>query len=148
MAKDHGSKKGTRKVAVPDLSVLSISDARTALTNIGLNYSDTSTNTETSGDGNKVFGQSPAAGTIVLLGSTVSVNYYTYVAPPSFFSPPFFPPYFPPFFPPFFPPSFCNPLADETCFRSAPGSGGKTCFYTSVYGCDGKCNGGTLDFCL
>jgi hypothetical protein len=150
MAKDHGSKKGTRKVAVPDLSILSIADARTALTNLGLNYSDTSTNTVTSLDDTKVFGQSPAAGTIVLLGSTVSISYYTYVAPPNFFGPPSFfgPPDFfgPPGF--FAPPSFCNPLAGTSCFRSAPGSGGKTCFYTSVYSCNGTCVGGSLDFCL
>jgi hypothetical protein len=146
MAKDHGSKKGTRKVTVPDLSVLSITNARNALTSIGLNYSDSSTNTSTSENRDKVFSQTPEAGTIALLGSTVSINYYTYVAPPSFFSPPFFPPYFPPFFPPYFAP--CNALAGIGCFRTAPGSGGKTCYYSSVYDCNGACLGGSLDFCI
>jgi hypothetical protein len=149
MAKDHGSKKGTRKVEVPDLSILSISDARTALTNLGLNYSDISTNTGVSVDNTKVFGQSPAAGTIVLLGSSVSIDYYTYIVPPFFPFFPFFPPSFPSFpsFPyfPYFP---CNPLEGQSCFRSAPGTGGKTCFYSSVYSCNGACVGGSLDFCL
>jgi hypothetical protein len=146
MAKDHGSKKGTRKVAVPDLSILPIADARTALTNLGLNYSDTSTNTETSGDNSKIFGQSPASGTIVLLGSTVSINYYKYVAPPFFPFFPFFPPFFP-FFPPFFPYFACNPLQGIGCLRTVYVGNAVTCFYDSVYNCAGSCAGGTLLFC-
>lgn len=148
MSKDIRGKHGTRKVTVPDLSLLSITQARTALTNLGLNYSDTATNTSNSGDGEKIFGQSPTSGTVVIIGSTVSINYYNYVAPPSFFSPPYFPPYFPPFFPPFFPPSFCNALNGIGCSYTKPGTGGKTCFYSSVYNCSGACVGGSLDFCL
>lgn len=148
MARDRRGKHGTRKVAVPDLSILSITNARNALTSLGLNYSDSATNTSTSGDSDKVFEQTPAAGTIVIIGSTVSLGYYNYVAPPSFFSPPFFPPYFPPFFPPFFPPSFCNPLQGTGCFRTGPGPGGTTCYYSSVYDCNGSCSGGSLEFCL
>jgi hypothetical protein len=148
MAKDLGSKKGTRKVTVPNISTLSITDARTALTNIELNYSDSSTTTATSGDDAKVFSQSPAAGTIVLLGSTVSIGYYTYVAPPFFPYFPYFPNFGPYFAPPFFPYFACNPLQGTGCLRTAPGSGGKTCYYDSVYNCAGNCVGGSLLFCL
>lgn len=151
MAKDRRGKHGTRKVVVPDLSTSLIADAKTTLTNLGLNYSDTATNIGISADNNKVFEQSPAAGTVVIIGSTVSIGYYSYIAPPNFFGPPAFfgPPGFfgPPAF--FSPPDFsCNPLQGQTCFRSAPGPGGTTCFYTSVYSCSGACSGGSLDFCL
>ena len=110
MAKDIKGKHGSRKISIPSVLNLSLTDARNAITAAGLTYTDESTSTGTSSDNQKVFQQTPEPGTVVLLGSNVLLKYYTYVVPPFFpYFPPFFPyfppafPYFPPAFPPFFP---------------------------------------------
>lgn len=106
--------RGIRKF-VPNLSGLSKTAAENAITESGLTVgTETSTTTTNISLDLQVFGQNPAAGSQTGPGESVSLDYYTYVAPffPPFFPPsfPFFPPSFgPPFFPPsfpFFPPSF------------------------------------------
>lgn len=67
-------------IVVPNLSGLTVTEAQSQLSALGLNYSvGTSVNTSNSTLGNKVSSQSPAAGSTVVSGSTVTYNYYTYV---------------------------------------------------------------------
>jgi hypothetical protein len=54
--------------------------AQTALTNAGLSYSETNENTSTEANGTKIKAGTQTTGT-VLLGSTVSYTYFTYVYP-------------------------------------------------------------------
>ena len=83
---------GIRKVTVPDLSSLTKSESESLLSSLGLAYSSSSSNTETSGLNNKIKSQSQQSGSVVNIGSSISFEYYAYVAPPYF-------PYFPSFTP-------------------------------------------------
>lgn len=67
-----------RKVQVPNLSGMTRSQAQAALTAAGLSYSETNENTGDSGLDTKIKDGTQTTGT-VLLGSTVSYTYYTYV---------------------------------------------------------------------
>lgn len=69
-----------RKVDIPDLTGMTRTQAQAALTAAGLSYSETSENTSTEADGDKVKAGTQTTGT-VLLGSTVSYTYFTYVYP-------------------------------------------------------------------
>jgi beta-lactam-binding protein with PASTA domain len=67
-------------VVVPNLSGLTVSEAQSQISALGLNYAvGSSVDTSNSTLGNKVSSQSPAAGSTVVSGSTVTYNYYTYV---------------------------------------------------------------------
>jgi hypothetical protein len=80
MALKQTGDRGARKVTVPDLTGMTRSQAQTALTNAGLSYSETNENTSTEANGTKIKAGTQTTGT-VLLGSTVSYTYYTYVYP-------------------------------------------------------------------
>jgi hypothetical protein len=80
MALKQTGDRGARKVTIPDLTGLTRAQAQTALTNAGLYYSETNENTATEADGTKIKTGTQTTGT-VLLGSTVSYTYYTYVYP-------------------------------------------------------------------
>jgi hypothetical protein len=80
MALKQTGDRGARKVTIPDLTGLTRAQAQTALTNAGLYYSETNENTATEADGTKIKAGTQTTGT-VLLGSTVSYTYYTYVYP-------------------------------------------------------------------
>ena len=72
-------------VVVPNLSGLTVSEAQTQITSLGLLYAvGSSVETSNSTLGNKVSSQSPSAGSTVTSGSVITYNYYTYVyvAPP------------------------------------------------------------------
>jgi beta-lactam-binding protein with PASTA domain len=72
-------------VVVPNLSGLTVSEAQTQITSLGLLYAvGSSVETSNSTLGNKVSSQSPSAGSTVTSGSIITYNYYTYVyvAPP------------------------------------------------------------------
>lgn len=64
------------QVTVPDVTNDLISTARTEIANAGLSISENSTSNSTPANDNKVYYQSPAAGTSVNAGSTVIVYYY------------------------------------------------------------------------
>ena len=72
---------GRRKVNVPNLSGRTRSQAQSDLNSVGLNYSETSTNTSDSGLSNLIQSQGTTAGTVALIGDTVPFVYYNYVAP-------------------------------------------------------------------
>jgi len=75
-----GSSKGM--VAVPNLSGLSRSQAQTAISNAGLVFGgESSTSTTNSSLDGKVASQSPSAGSLVDYATSVSYQYYIYVAP-------------------------------------------------------------------
>lgn len=78
MALRQTGDRGARKVTIPDLSGMTRTQAQTALTNAGLSYSETNENTGDSGLDTKIKDGTQTTGT-VLLGSTVSYTYYTYV---------------------------------------------------------------------
>jgi hypothetical protein len=79
MALQRTGDRGIRKVSVPDLSGMTRTQYQAALTAVGLTYSESSTTTGDSGLDQKVISQGTTAGTVVNIGSTVSVNYYQYV---------------------------------------------------------------------
>jgi hypothetical protein len=90
----HGrrfGKSGARKVSVPDLSTLTRSQAQTALTNAGFQYTETEVSTPTSNLDLTIKSQSITAGDIVLYGSSISYEYYKYalVAPENTTTPEF-----------------------------------------------------------
>lgn len=71
-------------VSVPNLNGLTLSQANSALSNAGLNSSPSpQTSGATSSNNNLVIDntQSPAAGTLVNSGSSVSFSYYSFIAP-------------------------------------------------------------------
>jgi hypothetical protein len=80
MALRQTGDRGARKVTIPDLTGMTRTQAQTALTNAGLYYSETNENTSTEADGTKIKAGTQTTGT-VLLGSTVSYTYFTYVYP-------------------------------------------------------------------
>lgn len=75
---------GLRKTTVPTLINLTKSQAESALSAKGLNYTQVATNTSTSSLNLVVLSQDTSADTVVPLGSSIQFNYYNYVAPPSF----------------------------------------------------------------
>jgi hypothetical protein len=71
-------------VPVPNLNGLTLSQANSALSNVGLNSSpNPQTSGATSENNNLVIDntQSPSAGTSVTVGSTVSFSYYSFIPP-------------------------------------------------------------------
>lgn len=64
------------QVFVPDVTGDTITTARTEISNAGLNISENTTTTTNSALVNQVYSQSPASGTQVTSGSTVTVFYY------------------------------------------------------------------------
>jgi hypothetical protein len=80
MALRQTGDRGARKVTIPDLTGMTRAQAQTALTNAGLYYSETNENTGTEANGTKIKAGTQTTGT-VLLGSTVSYTYFTYVYP-------------------------------------------------------------------
>jgi hypothetical protein len=78
MALRQTGDQGSRRITVPDLTGLTRTQAQAALTAAGLSYSETNENTGDSGLDTKVKSGTQTTGT-VLLGTTVSYTYYTYV---------------------------------------------------------------------
>ncbi len=78
MALKQTGDNGPRKVTVPDLTGMTRTQAQTALTAAGLSYSETNENTGDSGLDTKIKSGTQTTG-VVLLGSTVTYTYYTYV---------------------------------------------------------------------
>lgn len=78
MALRQSGDQGPRKVTVPNLSGMTRSQAQAALTAAGLSYSETNENTGDSALDTKIKDGTQTTG-LVLLGSTVSYTYYTYV---------------------------------------------------------------------
>ena len=72
---------GRRKVNVPNLSGLTREQAQAALTAIGFQYSESSTDTSDSNNTNKISSQSVSAGSAILFGSTIPFVYFNYVNP-------------------------------------------------------------------
>ena len=80
MALKQTGDRGARKVEIPDLTGMTREQAQAALTYKGLAYSETNENTSTEADGTKIKAGTQTTGT-VLIGSTVSYTYFTYVYP-------------------------------------------------------------------
>jgi hypothetical protein len=74
-------KHGRRKVTVPNLSGLTRSQAQSAITSRGLQYSESSTTTSDLNNSDKISSQSIAAGAAVLFGETIPFVYFNYVNP-------------------------------------------------------------------
>ena len=70
---------GPKKVNVPDLSGLTRSQAQAALSALGLSYSESAADTSDSLLTNKIQSQALSFNSTVLVGSSVSFVYYTYV---------------------------------------------------------------------
>ena len=121
MARKFG-KHGRRKKQVPNLSGLTRSQAQTELTARGFSYSESSSNTATSGDDTMIASQSIAADTTLLYGESVPFVYYTYVAPyynPYSNPPPYYNPYSnpPPYDNPYYNPYSNPPPYDNTYYN-------------------------------
>lgn len=97
------SRFGIRKVNVPNLSGLSRSQAKATLSAVGLTWTETENTTTNSSLDQSLVSQGITHNTAVIIGSSVPITYYQYVAPPNFN--PGFGPNFPPDFNPGFQPS-------------------------------------------
>jgi hypothetical protein len=76
-----GGRVGIRKVTVPNLSGLTRSQAQSLLSSLGLNYSESTTNTSTLSLTDSIASQGSAHSSTVSIGSTVPFVYYNYVDP-------------------------------------------------------------------
>jgi len=76
-----GGRVGIRKVTVPNLSGLTRSQAQSLLSSLGLNYSESTTNTSTLALTDGIASQGSAHSSTVSIGSTVPFVYYNYVDP-------------------------------------------------------------------
>ena len=81
MAINKTGDTGIRKAIVPDLSGMNRTQYQAALTALGLTYTETAQNTSDSNLDQKFFSQGTAAGTTVIIGSSVTMVYYNYVYP-------------------------------------------------------------------
>ena len=80
MALSRSRGRTVRKSAVPAFDTsYSRSSYQSYLSNIGLFYSESSTNTSDSGLDQKWGSQNIAPGTVVPFGTTIGINYYIYV---------------------------------------------------------------------
>ena len=76
-----GGKVGIRKVTVPNLSGLTRLQAQSLLSSLGLNYSESTTNTSTSSLADSIASQGFSHNSTVPIGSTLPFVYYNYVDP-------------------------------------------------------------------
>jgi len=81
MSIQRAGDRAIRKVAVPNLSGMNRTQYQAALTAVGLMFSETSTTTSNSSLDQIINTQGTAAGTIVNIGTSISVNYYQYSYP-------------------------------------------------------------------
>lgn len=80
----RSAKSGIRKVTIPNLSGLTRGQAQSALASLGLNYSESTTDTSDSGLTNYIQSQNISSVSTVTIGSSVPFVYYNYVNPTTY----------------------------------------------------------------